>query len=207
MRSIKLLLFIEPNECLASDYSFTFRVAVKDHLSDFSRSHIFFELLRTGNQILRGDETFIVLINITKNSFYLIFSILVTWMSGHQFDKLFETNLTALVGIEVGHCDVDKTSGWVVSSIIFDSFTEVKGSQHAVMIVVQVVEYLLVQLNILLVCFGGGKLCGVEIYISFRISKTAFHFLFGCYSSIFAHPEWPVASAILARISAHVFLL
>jgi hypothetical protein len=124
IQSIKFLLFIESNKTFFSYYTTSIRVTISNHLFNLSRSNIFLQLLSTCYQIFWRYKSFIILIKLTENSFNIIICILITWMSCHKFNKLFETDLTSLINIEFGHCNIDKTSRWI-ESILFYSFSEV----------------------------------------------------------------------------------
>jgi hypothetical protein len=116
----------------------------------------------------------------------------------HQLNELLEANFSSFIKIEVGHGDVDEASRRVVASVLFHSFSEVKGSQHPIVVIIEVVENLLEHLNISFVSISCDKLFGVKIDISLRVPKAAFHFLLRGQPSVFAEPKRPLATPIFA---------
>lgn len=124
--SIEFALLIEFYKCLHCDNSISVGITVCNHFSNFGWSYIFLELFCTSNQIFRGNESFVVLVNVWEYSFNIVLGVIFTGVCGHKFNKFFETDFTSLINIEVWHGNVDKTSWGVKSSVLFNSFSEVQ---------------------------------------------------------------------------------
>jgi hypothetical protein len=73
------------------------------------------ELLGAGQQVLRGDEPFILLVNVFENSLDIFHCIVLIWFLSHQFYELFEADLPSIIGVEYRHGNVDEGSSRFVS--------------------------------------------------------------------------------------------
>lgn len=206
LSSIKFPLFVEFNKCLHSNNTISVGIAVCNHLSNFSRSDILFELFCAGNQVFRRYESFVILINVWEYSLNIIFCIFFTGVCRHKLNKLFKTDFSSFINIEVRHGNVDKTSRGIEPTVLFNSFSEVQWSQHSIVIIIEIIKYLFEHLNIFFVCFCSDELFWVKINVSLRVSKATFHFLFRSNSTVFTQSEWSMASPVFAWVSAHIKL-
>jgi len=84
---------------------------------------------------------------------------------GHQLHEFLKSNLTAIVGVEDRHGDVDKRTARLVSAVLPDGFAEVHGGEHAVVIFVEVVEDLLEHFHVSQRALSYHVLLGVEIHV------------------------------------------
>jgi hypothetical protein len=54
----------------------------------------------------------------------------------HQFHEFFEGDFTSVVRIEHRHSNIDKGSSGLIPSILSDGFTQIHGSEHAIVIII-----------------------------------------------------------------------
>ena len=169
--SIKILSFVECDELLYPNNALSIRVTVIYHLLYFSCTHFFFEFLCCGQEVFFGNEALVILIKVLEDSFDVLFSIIAARFLCHQFDELFEGNLTAIIGVEDWHGHIDEWSSRVISSKLSDRFTEIHGGEHAVVVFVEEIKDLLEDLDIPYWTLGHHVLFWIEIYI-FLSSKA-----------------------------------
>jgi hypothetical protein len=122
-------------------------VAVSNHFLGLLQGEFLVELFGTSHKIFRWYEAFVLFVHILKDSLHVLGGVGFIGSLGHKLDKLLEADLTSVICIEERHGHVDKCSSWFVAALP-DVLSQIKGSQHAVVIIVQEVKHLLVYLNI-----------------------------------------------------------
>ena len=155
-----------------------------DHLPYLSWSHLLLQLLSSSDQILLRYIPFAFLIEVLENALDVVFGISFAGTIGHHLDELFECYFTAVVGVEYWHGDVDEWSAWLVSSEISDSFTDIHGGEHAVVVIVEKIEDLFENFDV-----SDWTLCdhvffGIEIDIFFNSGARFLSPLFGSLSLV-----------------------
>jgi hypothetical protein len=65
----------------------------------------------------------------------------------HELDEFLEADLTSVISIENGHGDVNECSSWFVSTFP-EIFSQIEGSEHSIVIIIEEIEDLLVDFNI-----------------------------------------------------------
>ena len=123
-------------------------------------------------QILLGNEPFIVLIDVLEDSLDIFDRVVLAGLLGHQLDEFLETDLTSIVGVEHRHRHVDEGSSWLVATVLPDGFSQIQGCEHAIMVVVQKVKDLFVDLDVSDCAFCDDEFFGVEVDVLLGLSET-----------------------------------
>lgn len=163
------------------------------------------KFLCTCQQIFRGDEALVFFVNIFKDSFNVFYSVILIWFLGHEFDELFEADLTSIIGIKYWHRDVNKSSSGFVSTLS-QIFSQVKWSQHAIMIFVKEIKDLLEDFNVSDWALCDNKLFGIEvdIFSDFGEAASLSALCFGTFlDTVIISKAFSMASAEFAERSAH----
>lgn len=129
------------------------------------------QLFCTGQQILRWNKTFVFLVNILENPFNVLGCVVLIRLLGHQFYKLLEIDLTSIVSIKNWHSDVNESSPWSVSTLS-DVLPQIQRCQHAIMIIIQEIEYLFINLYISYRTLSNKELFRIKIDILPNSRKT-----------------------------------
>ena len=90
IESIKMLLFIEGNESLQTDFSLAWGVTAIHHLHDLIICYLDVELFSCIEQILFWNESFAIFIKFFKNAFDIFTIVELAWLVRHESDKLIE---------------------------------------------------------------------------------------------------------------------
>ena len=141
-RSPELFAFVESDVVLQTDHAFPFGVQLSNHLLYLGWSDLLVELLGCRDDIFGTDEPFALLVEILEDTLDIFVGVGLVGTLGHEFDELLETDFTAIIRVEITHSDVDEGTSWLISSIVPDGFSEVHGGEHAIIVVVEVVENL-----------------------------------------------------------------
>ena len=172
------------------------------HLLHLGWSYLLSQFLGSRQQVLLRNEAFAVLVEVLKDTADVLLSIGVARSDRHQFDELLEGDLAAVVCVEDRHGHVDEGPSRLVAAVVADGLTQVHGSQHAVVVVVQEVEDLLEDLNIVDGALSDHVLLGVEGDIALHAEGRVLSLLRRVGLAVLAFPEtaaWPSSHLRTAR--------
>lgn len=137
-----MLLLVESEVGLQSNNAFSLGVAVHYHLLYLGWAHLLPQLLSCRQQVLLADIPLPVLVEVLENALDVFISIALVGLLSHHFDEFSECDFTAVVGIEATHSHIDERPAGFVASVIADGLSEVHGSEHTVVIIIEMVEHL-----------------------------------------------------------------
>lgn len=203
--SIKIFPLVKLNETLQLYYSAWVSVAVSHHFFRLLKSQLLMKFLSACQQVFGCNKAFIVLVDVLENTLNVFSSVILVWLLSHQFYELLEINFTSIISIKYCHRNVDKSSTWLVAAFS-KVFSEIKWSQHTVMIFIKEVEELLVDLNIPDRALGNDEFSGIEVYIFPGSGEAASRFTFSFSTLLYtlADPKaFSVSSPEFVKWPAH----
>ncbi len=171
MHSLEIFPFVKSNKSLLSNDAISMRITITNHILELCGRHLFMKFLGHLQEVISCYEAFIVLVNILENSLNIFVCVIFTRLLSHKLNELLELNLPSIISIENRHSDVNKSSSWLISTILSDSFSKIKRRQHTIMIIIQEIKDLLEDFYVSDTAFGNNVLFRIKVNVLFGHSK------------------------------------